>query len=813
MTHWGFKIPAPMHRIREIKESSAVFLLPAALGKIASSIRRMNRLTLAAAALIAGSLTAFAQFGSFGDVPVEITADGNTRFEGGVAIAEDNVQIHYGDYSIYTDYAEYNPDTRDVLLVGNIRLYTPNEVLTGQRALFNLETKQMRALEISGARAPLFFNAFAFQAPSSREFRVKDGTVTTDDSSMPDFRVRSRSIRIYTDSRVIFVNSTILVGDVPIFWFPYLWANTNNSGFEFLPGYDSRWGPYLLTAYSFPVGAGDSIIAKARADYRGEFGFAGGAEADFKYGKNDRSYGKFIGYYAFDDSVASQSAPGEPQETENKEGRYRVTFKHRLFLTDDIYATADLNLLSDVDFLEDFYPNEFRVDPQPDNYLSVTKWDEFYTLSLIGRWQVNDFQEVTERLPELVLDFKEHRLFGLPVNYDGTTGVANLRRAFSNEQSFGETGFSDYEAIRFDTFHQLSLPTQLFGWLNVIPRAGFRATYYSESGTFFTSKLNPVTELDPDSGEVITLFDPERDQPSPLNAPTNDLETKGPVFRPVVNLGLEVSTKLSKAYEKIQNKWLGLDGVRHVIQPYMNFSYVYNMGPEPGEVLQFDRVVPSTQLLPLDFPQFNGIDTLDTWAIMRFGVRNRLQTRRDNRTFQWLTLDTFFDANFDNPYSDTDASNIFNVLRFRPVPWLFADVTSQIPLDAQGFTEFGTRFYWMPTPAFNFSVGNRYIDGNEFFTDNSQVDFSAYWRINEHWAVSLYEQYEFVSNVLQFQRYMVHRDLSSWVASFGAQVRDNQGGDTDLGVLFVLTLKDAPQVTLPIQFDAGTDPIEPGASN
>ena len=58
-----------------------------------------------------------AQFGNFGDSPVEITADGNTRFDQGVAIAEDNVQIHYGKYSIFCDYAEYNPDTRDVLLV------------------------------------------------------------------------------------------------------------------------------------------------------------------------------------------------------------------------------------------------------------------------------------------------------------------------------------------------------------------------------------------------------------------------------------------------------------------------------------------------------------------------------------------------------------------------------------------------------------------------------------------------------------------------------------------------------------------------
>lgn len=771
----------------------------------------MTKLFRWTGALLLVPLCALAQFGDFGDAPVEITADGNTRFEGGVAIAEDNVQIHYGDYSIYCDYAEYNPDTRDVLLVGNIRLYTPNEVLTGQRALFNLETKQMRALEFSGARSPMFFNAFAFQAPSSREFRIKDGSVTTDDSSMPSFRIKSRSVRIYLDSRVVLVNSTLHIGDVPVFWFPYLWANITNTGFEFLPGFDSRWGAYLLTAYSFPL-FGDEVIGRVRADYRGKFGLGIGFDTEFKYGKDERSFGKFISYYAFDTSEP-ELAPGQPKDDVTTDGRYRVTFKHRLFLTDDIYATADLNLLSDVNFLEDFYPNEFRVDPQPDNFLSVTKWDEFYTLSLMGRWQVNDFQEVTERLPDLTLDFKQHRLFGLPIYYDGETGVAQLRRAFSDVQSFGETGLPEYQSLRFDTYHQLSMPTQLFGWLNITPRAGIRATYYSESGTFFTSKADPIEEVDPDTGELTILLDPERGERSPLNAATNDLEKRGSVFRPVVNFGVEVSTKFSKAYEKVQIRAIGLDGLRHVIQPYINFSYVNNFGPPPDEILQFDRVVPSTQLLPLDFPQFTAVDSIDTWAIMRFGVRNRLLTRRNQSTLQYVTLDTFLDANFDNPYSDNDVSNLFNVLRVRPVNWFFFNVVAQLPLDNNGFTETGIQLFWMPTKDLSVSLGSRYIDGNEFFADNNQVDFSAYWRINENWAFSFYQQYEFVSQVWQYQRYMIHRDLSSWVASFGAQVRDNQGGDRDLGVLFVLTLKGAPQVTLPIQFDAASSPLEPGASN
>ncbi len=765
----------------------------------------VSQLIIATALLAAPALQA--QFGSFGDVPVEITADGNTRFEEGVAIAEDNVQIHYGEYSIYCDYAEYNPETRDVLLVGNIRVYTPKQVLTGQRSLFNLETKQMRALELSGSNYPMLFHAFNFRAMSQKEFRVKDALFTTDDSSQPDFHVKSRSVRIYTDSRVVFTNSTIYIGKTPIFWFPYLFANINNTGFAFLPGYDSRWGAYLLTAYTFPLTTG--VDATARFEARSEFGPAIGFDAVMKYGKNDRSYGKLRTDYVFETKdVTSIQAPGEPAETRTT-NRYRVSFQQRLFLTDDIYATADINVLSDVDFLEDFYPAEFQIDPQPDNVLSVTKWDEVYTLNLIARWQVNDFQDVTERLPELVLDFKQLNFFGTPVNYDGETGVASLRRTFSNDPNSGQTQYPDYSAARFDTFHQWSLPKLLFGWLSITPKVGIRGTYYSDSGSFVTP-IGGSTAIDPVTGET-TVIEPTNES-TPLNNPTSTLLNKGPVFRVVGNYGVELSTKFSKSFEKIQSRMLGLDGVKHVFQPYVNYSGVYNFGPSPSDIYQFDRVVESTQLLPLNFPQFTAVDSIDTWNIVRIGARQRLLTRRDNRSFQWFTLDTFMDLNLDSPYSDSAASNVFNVIGFRPVPWASLAIASQLPINDQGFTEVNTSFTFMPTRDLSFSFAHRYIDGNDFFADNSQVSLLTYWRANDHWAFSFYEQYEFVSKVLQYQRYLIHRDLSSWIASIGAEVRDNQGGDRELGLLLVMTLKDAPQITLPLAFSQSTSPLAPAPS-
>jgi hypothetical protein len=64
---------------------------------------------------------------------------------------------------------------------------------------------------------------------------------------------------------------------------------------------------------------------------------------------------------------------------------------------------------------------------------------------------------------------------------------------------------------------------------------------------------------------------------------------------------------------------------------------------------------------------------------------------------------------------------------------------------------------------------------------------------------------------MQYQRYFINRDLTSWVASIGAEVRDNEGGDQQFGVMFMMTLKDAPQVTLPLAFSQGTSQQPAGA--
>jgi lipopolysaccharide assembly outer membrane protein LptD (OstA) len=804
--------------------------------------------------------------GSFGDVPVEINAK-ETRFENGVAIAEEDVQIHYNEVSLYADHAEYNPDTRDVLLIGNIRIYTKDNVFTGQRALYNLESKQIRALEFKGEYSPLKFRAMSVQAPSLHQFNVRDAEFTTEDSSEPSFHMRSRTMRIYPDNRVVFSNSTLYVGQTPVFWFPYLFAFTNNTGFELRPGYDSNWGYYMLTGYNFPIGTGGNIIATAKADYRTKLGFGTGLDAKFQFGKDDRSYGVFKSYYAYDTDPSYRVAPGQPAGPDDHD-RYRVTFQNRTFLTDDIYATFDINKLSDIDFLEDYFPNEFRVDPQPDNYIALTKWDEFYTLSLLTRWQMNDFFQTTERLPELTLNFKQHRIFDTPIYYDGTNNVGYLRRAFPDGSIL-----PNYDATRFDTFHQISFPKTYFGWLSLIPKVGFRGTYYSKTGqtidvlsdqqlqrisnlhssadaqraaaqqtggmisslqSQLNSTTNPVTRAQLQS-RISALQQSQENQLAAaqnLDTEANSiengdalngkaLESGGSTFRPVFNLGFEGSFKLSKKFEGIQSRMLGLDGVLHTMQPYFNYSYVYNAGKSRDQILQFDRVVPATQPLPIDFPQFVAIDSIDDWSIMRLGVRNRLTTRRGDDNFEWFFIDSFFDVDFKNPYVDNGngtVTNVVNSMEFRPVNWASLRMDYQLPVTDQGFYDVNTSILFMPWKDILLQVSDRYIQDNPFFQDSNQVSGYVYYQLNSNWGVSAQATYEAEDKLLMYQRYMIHRDLTSWIVSVGGEVRQNKGvnggsNETDYGVVFSMTLKDAPQVTLPLAFDQGTTPLGGGGSS
>ncbi len=720
-----------------------------------------------------------------GSLPIEINATGHTSYENGIATAHDNVAIHFGDTDIYSDFAQYEVAKHILLLRGNVRIYRGLTLYVGEKATYNVDTKAITAQEMSTGTYPYLMSGENVTSQSDQEYTVQHGSFTTHDMEKPDFHLNAKTTRIYPDDRIIFKDVTFYIGQVPVFWWPYLYQSLDRS-FSYLiaPAYLSSWGPSLLGQITFPVG--EKISATVRLDYRTRRGPAIGLNAEIPYGKHDENIAKVTSYFLQDQNpdLNRTSLPRQGTPT----SRYRFTLTDKTQIRDDIDAIVDITKLSDGFILQDFFPSEFQINPEPDNVVAVTKTSPFYTLTALGRFQFNTFFETTERLPEVDLDIKRHGLFGGPIYYEGETSVGELQRNFP-----AFSGFQDYSVFRIDSFHQLTYPNTYFGFLSIVPRIGFRETYYSE-----TQELNPLLPpvVPPPLSPEFPLPNPETALPSPK---------LGPVWRSIFNAGVEGSFKISREWDEVQNRALGLDGLRHIFQPFVNFSYVSDPNIDPTTILQFDRVQPTTKLNPIDFPEYTSIDAIDNWSIMRVGVRNRLQTRRDDLTVSWLELETFVDVNFNNPFDKTNYSNVFNRLTFTPVPWATLAIDSQLPLLDAGFREFNTSINFKPTANSVLTIGHRYLQGNPLFVDSSLFTLGGYIRFDDNWGFGFLEQYEADTNILEQQRYSIYRDLSSWVASFGAVITNN-GGVKEYGVLLTFTLKAFPKLGFNLNFDpAGTN--------
>src|SRR5437016_12013207 len=351
--------------------------------------------------------------------PVEITSTGQTNYENGLATARDNVAIHIGDTDIYGDFAQYNSRTHEVLVEGHARIYRDVNLYTADRAIYNIDTKQVRAVEMRTEYNPYFVAGQKVSSISDNGYLVENGNFTTHDSPNPSFHLRARTVRVYENDHVVFQNVTFYIGKVPVFWWPYMYQSLNDAfSFSIAPADLSSWGPSLLTQFTFPIT--DDIKGRLRLDSRGRRGPAIGFDSDIDYGKDKSSNLKIKTYY-----VDDQNPDINPTAIPRREvlpNRYRLTLQDTTDFTKDISGIVNVTKLSDAYVMQDFYQSEFRVDPNPDNVIAVAKTDPFYTLTAIARFQANDFFQTTERLPEVVLEIKRHALFFCPIFYEGESG-------------------------------------------------------------------------------------------------------------------------------------------------------------------------------------------------------------------------------------------------------------------------------------------------------------------------------------------------------------------------------------------------------
>jgi len=746
--------------------------------------------------------------------PWTIDATGTNGFieypEGGVVVAGNGVTVTSHGVVLMANQVEADAESGEVKARGDVMILGRDHLWRGTNVLYNFKTGEIQSGTFKTENDPFFLAGEHLTGRTNQFYNATNVTITTDNYAKPAFKIRARRLVMYPGDHFEAHDAMLYVGNVPVFYFPYYRRSfgPHPNNFVFTPGYRGTFGPFLLGTYNWR--ANDQVDGALHLDLRERRGVGGGPDLNFhlgpKWGDGSARY-----YFTHDSepNIDGITNTISPIPATLPHDRSRFAFAYKAEPVTNLTAKISMNYQSDPLILRDFFEREYRANVQPNSFAELNKVWPNYSLDAMVQPRLNDFWERVERLPDIKLTALRQQVGVTPIYYEGESSAGYFKRSFANTDPFNIT--NNYSAGRMDTFHQFVLPQTYFGWLNVTPRVGGRLTYYrSEDGYF---------------------------------AQTNDF-TRG-----VFNTGAEASFKLSRVWTEPKSKLWDVNGLRHIIEPSINYVFVPSPTTPPSQLPQFDYEVPSLRLLPIDYPEYNAIDSIDSQNVLRLALRNKLQTKRENGVENLLNWALYTDWRLatrpdktvtlqESTATSTNAvphrihqesfANVFSDVDLRPRSWLF--INSQLRFDVENnrFNETFNQVTVQPNNVWSASVSYRYLINNDpglvnplvqqlqisdlipipsqelEIPGHKTVQASVHYRLNENWAARISGRFEGRDGTFEEQQYTIYRDLRSWTAALSFRLHQNQGAaHNDFTIALTFSLKALPR------FGLGSDSEHP----
>jgi len=681
----------------------------------------------------------------------------------GTASGTNGVIVRYGNAVLIADRAFVSLKNYEVVASGRVRIQQDDQIWAGDEVRYNFKTRLIETDQFRTGKFPFFAAGEGLSANLTNDtYTATNSYFTTDDVAEPFQRIEASRLTIVPGKYFEARHAVIYLGGVPVFYFPYMkrLLDERANHWSFTPGYRNKFGPFLLSTYQFTVN--DAIDGAVHADYRQERGFGGGPDLNLHLGRWGETSLKY--YYLHDED------PGEDDfGYDIPADRHMASLAYKAMPFTNFMALARIRYLGDELIQHDFFETEHRSNPQPSTFLDLNKLWSNFSLDVYTQVRVNDFLETVERLPEVKLTGFRQQIGNTPIYYESESSAGFYRRLFAQTNSLA-TG-QDFDAARADTYHQITLPWNFFGWLNIAPRAGGRFTYYTEA-----------------DGDGATTFE----------------ETRG-----VFNTGAEITAKASRLWAGATNGFLEVDGLRHIIEPAANYVYVPEPDTRPGALPQFDYELASLRLLPIDFPDYNAIDSIDTRHAVRLGLRNRLQTKRAGRLEDLLRWEAYSDWRLEPEADQLAFGDVCSDLLFQPRSWLALESIVRYDTDNERLRLALHEVTFQPNDRWSWRVGHWYVHDDfsgppiELGEGSDLVRSSLFYRLNENWGFRATHYYDLREGRMQEQFYSIYRDLRSWTAALTFRLRDPVDGDSDVTLALTLSLKALPR------YGIGDDAVEP----
>lgn len=638
------------------------------------------------------------------EAPIDIQADSISAENGGWVVAEGNVLIRQKDSQVTANRIRANKNTGEIIAEGNVVLIREGQGATrSERLVYNYKTGE-------GITPGLNVQSGVMRVISKESRRLADGsynlndvmvtTCTNDESSLHYF-VKSHQALFWPEQYVMLKGATLNFCNAPLFYWPSARKSlVDHFGWRFEPGYESEWGGYLLTTYKRQLADlggefHDSLDSYTHIDYRTARGLALGEDVGWHFGdvKNGHGHYGMIGFYGiFDDDPMGEDLDREAFRDIPEDFRYRVMFSQDSSFSDRDSLAIRASYLADSYVLEDFYEDEYKQLVQPDNYAAYTHTGTGWSAGLGVYHRLNAFYDSINRMPDAWIDVMNTQIGDTPFYYESQTAGGVLQREYADYDIPSNTVAESYESLRIDTRQAIYLPEKFFGFLSVVPRAVYRGTYYGKTREEHESESFDGTNV------VTSSF----------------ISEEGGKLRNIFELGAETSFKAYGLYEDESGRY------RHVVEPYLNYTFI----PEPN-------------VRPYELYQFDSVDRLDKSNSAKLGLRQQLQRKVDDTTINLIDADIYAIYDLENAAGESELREIGLNSEFRP--------TSTIRIELDGTynapeSEIDYIDLWM-----TLWQGDRWEAAGEFYYRPdicAQYAGGLAFNINEYWGMKIYARYD-----------------------------------------------------------------------
>ena len=662
--------------------------------------------------------------------PIEVNGDQVEFFPKEKKVTgKGNVTIDYEGIKLTCDSVTVYTETKDSAAEGNVVLTTQGAELKGEKVNYNFGTKVGTILKARASSGGWYAFGDKIELLSNSAYKVINGYITSCNLPKPHYKITAKSITIDPlTNKVVAKDVSVEVGNTPVAYLPKYRFNLKTGGWptvNVVPGKKSQWGFFALNSYRYEIDDKNSLTF--RADERSRWGLAEGF--DYKYALNGLGGGLLKTYYTYQHNVdRNEPLKGEQQ-------RYLIEERHRWDINDHVMAIMEYHRMSDATMTKDyFYREEYDREPSPESYVYVLDKQPEYSASILARKRVNNFQTVTEQLPETRFDLKDQRLFDMPIYFKTDTTFTNLNLKTS-------ANANDTSVIRFDTYNKLSMPFRLVNSLSFAPFVGMRDTFFSRS-------------LNDDTDQLRTAF----------------------------YTGFDLSAKFFNTYD-VSGKFLGVDfnKLHHIVTPTIEYTYIHQ---------------PSVSASNLE--QFDDIDALTKTSDFTLGLENKLQTKRLFKgSLKSVDLADFLITG-DYLYKPADSGSKFSNMKGRleltPFEWFRFESDTRYDPKAGNFQTWNNDLYINKSEDWQFGLGSRYEkDISNEITSELFYKLNNEWSIRPFCRFDLKEieddGHKYI-NRFKDEELTVIKDLHCWLAEASI------GLDRDSGTTFwiVMKLKASPKV-------------------